>query len=73
MLPTFRGYAPVLEVENLHSQTRHFLYMAAKTFMEGIEPLRVGNSGQFDGLTFQIRKDSEGRYARYVIEPPAES
>ncbi len=65
---TFRGYTPVLEVENLHSQTRHFLYMSAKTFMEGIEPLRVGNSGRFDGLQFRIRKEADDRFARYLIE-----
>ena len=68
VVPTLRRYEPVLQVENLYSHTRHFLYMSAKSFMEGVEPLRASNGGHFDGLEFRIRKESDDRYARYLIE-----
>lgn len=68
VMPTRNGYAPVLEVENRHSATRHFIYMSAKTFMEGIEPLRDVNGGAFDGLEFKIRKESGDRFAKFIIE-----
>lgn len=68
VIATFRGYAPVLEVEDIHARTRHYIFMSAKSFMEGIEPLRAANGGGFGGLEFRIRKDSDDRFAKYVIE-----
>ena len=69
VIATRYGYTPVLHVENRYSKTEHFLYMSAKTFMEGLEPLRAANDGNFDGLQFRIRKDSSDKFARFVIEP----
>ncbi len=68
VVATFRGYAPVLEVENLHSRTRHYVFISAKSFMDGVEPLRVANGGVFDGLVFKVRKDSDDKYAKYVVQ-----
>lgn len=65
---TFRGYAPVLPVENMRSRTRHYIFMSAKSFMEGIEPLRAKNHGHFSGLEFRIKKESDDRFAKYLIE-----
>ena len=67
VVPTFRGYAPVLEVEDLHARTRHFLYITAKSFMEAVEPLRAANGGKFHGLEFEIRKTTDKKFARFAI------
>ena len=69
VIATRYGYQPVLPVENLRSQTRHFIYMSAKSFMDGIEPLRSTNDGKFSGLEFRIRKESDNKLAPFVIEP----
>ena len=68
VVSTFRGYAPVLEVENLRSRTRHYLFMSAKSLMEGLEPLRSTNHGSFAGLEFRIRKESDDKFAKYEIK-----
>ena len=68
VIATHRRYEPVLQVENLRSRTMHFIYMSAKTFMEGIEPLRIANKGTFDGLQFRIRKESSDRFSPYLFE-----
>ena len=68
VIATNRRYEPVLQVENLHSKTMHYIYMSAKSFMEGFEPLRTANNGKFDGLEFRIRKESSDRFAPFLIE-----
>ena len=68
VITTHRRYEPVLQVENLRSQTMHFIYMSAKTFMDGLEPLRIANHGKFDGLQFRIRKESGDRFAPFLID-----
>ncbi len=68
VIATHRRYEPVLQVENLRSRTMHFIYMSAKTFMEGLEPLRTENDGRFDGLQFRIRKESNDRFSPYLFE-----
>ena len=68
VVATFKGYAPVLEVEDTYAQTHHFLYISAKSLMEALEPLRQKNDGLFDGLIFRIRKQSGDPFAKYEIE-----
>ena len=68
VIATRSRYEPLLQVENIRSQTMHYIFMSAKTFMEGLEPLRIANQGKFDALQFRIRKESNDRYSPYLIE-----
>ena len=64
---TFRGYAPILPIRDIQTGLEYILYISAKSLMEPLEPLRAGNSGQFDGLRFEVRKQSTDKMAPYEI------
>ena len=66
---TFKGYVATIEVEDLYSRTRHFMYIQAKSICEGLEPLRLANDGRFEGICIRIRKESAEKFSKYVIEP----
>ena len=62
------GYAPVLPVRNEATGQDYILYIAAKSIMEHLEPLRKNNGGEFKGLRFSIRKESENQMAKYELK-----
>ncbi len=62
------GYAPVLPVRNEATGQDYILYIAAKSIMEHLEPLRKNNGGEFKGLKFSIRKESENQMAKYELK-----
>lgn len=69
VVPTFKGYAPILIVRKTRTEQENTLYIAAKSICEQLEPLRAANNGDFKGLRFQIRKQSSDRFARYEVKP----
>jgi hypothetical protein len=64
---TFKGYAPVLPVKNRRNGLVYILYISAKSLAEPLEKFRASNGGLFKGLTFEIRKESEDRFAKYEV------
>jgi len=64
---TFRGYAPVLPVQQKQNDLEYFLYISAKSLGESLEELREANNGKFTGLEIEIRKISTDRFATYEV------
>ena len=62
------GYAPVLPVRNEATGQDYILYIATKSIMEHLEPLRINNGGGFRGLRFSIRKESANPMAKYELK-----
>lgn len=62
---TVRGYAPVVDVK---APTGDFiLYISSKSMSDGLEPL-VQQTGVFKGVKIKVKKESEDKMARYIVE-----
>ena len=66
---TFRGYAPVLKVEDLTTGLDYIWYISAKSISELLEFHRVENGGRFEGIKIKICRESDDKFAKYLIEP----
>ena len=72
---TFRGYAPVVEVQ-LDSEPAgetNYLYIAAKSLSEPIEEMRKKNGGKFTGLHLRLRKEAPDKFAPYIVQSAADN
>src|SRR5262245_49257759 len=65
---SIKGYTPILPVKVAKTGLTYVLYMGAKSFAEGLEPLRKQNNGAFKGLRFRIKKESSEQFSPYRIE-----
>jgi len=65
---TKRGYQPAVDIIDTKTKKEFFLYIGAKSLAVPLETLRQENDGNFKGLEFWVRKESNDRMARYVIE-----
>ena len=63
---TVRGYAPVVDVKG--PQGDFILYISSKSMSDGLEPLVKATSGVFKGLKLKVKKESEDKMARYIVE-----
>lgn len=63
---TVRGYAPVVNVKA--PQGDFILYIASKSISDGLEPLVQASGGSFKGLKLRVKKESEDKMARYIVE-----
>jgi hypothetical protein len=68
VVPTRRGYQPVLVVEELHEGKHYLLYISAVSLTEGLEALRASNSGELLGVAMAIRKVGDGAMAPYDVQ-----
>ena len=65
---TFKGYVAALEVLDIASNDHYEFLIAAKSLSDGMEPIRQENGGKFTGMQINIKKDSEERTSRYIVE-----
>jgi hypothetical protein len=63
---TVRGYAPVVDVKG--PQGEFILYISSKSISDGLEPLVEAGGGKFAGLKLRVKKESEDKMARYIVE-----
>jgi hypothetical protein len=63
---TVRGYAPVVDVKT--AQGDFILYISSKSISDGLESLVRQTSGVFKGLKIKVKKESEDKMARYMVE-----
>ena len=63
---TVRGFAPVVDVKT--PQGDFILYISSKSMSDGLEPLLHATDGAFKGLKIKVKKESEDKMARYVVE-----
>mgnify|MGYP006283205383 FL=1 len=68
VIMTFRGYAPILNVNVLEANEKHILYISARSLSQELEKRREKNDGKFTGLKLKLKKESEARTAQYVVE-----
>lgn len=65
---TYRGYAPVVDVKPREDNEVKCLYITASSLSQGIEEQRQKNDGKFSGINLRVKKESEDRFAKYVVE-----
>lgn len=63
---TVRGYAPVVDVKT--AQGEFILYISSKSISDGLESLVRQSNGAFKGLKIKVKKESEDKMARYIVE-----
>jgi hypothetical protein len=67
LVATFRGYAPMCEVQVVSTGLRYGLLIGSKSITSALEPLRVSNGGQFVGLHLSLRRTGTERTAPYEV------
>jgi len=65
---TYRGYAPVVEVRVKGETQKRLMYINSKSISTTLETFRLENSGQFTGIKLRIRKESNDKFAKYIID-----
>jgi len=63
---TIRGFAPVVDIKC--PQGDFILYISSKSMSDGLEPMLQATSGAFKGLKLKVKKESEDKMARYIVE-----
>lgn len=63
---TIRGFAPVVDVKT--PQGEFILYISSKSMSDGLVPLLDVSDGKFQGLKIRVKKESEDKMAKYVVE-----
>jgi hypothetical protein len=66
---TIRGFAPVVDVKTATGD--FILYISSKSMSDGLMPLQEAAGGKFKGLKFRVKKESEDKMARYIVEKQA--
>jgi hypothetical protein len=62
------GYAPVIDVFEKKSNQESTLYISAQTLAGPLEELRNDNNGRIVGLEFWIRKETDAKNSKYLLE-----
>jgi hypothetical protein len=68
VVPTRRGYQPVLCVEELHEGKTYLLYISAVSLTEALESIRSARGGSLIGVAFTIRKAGDDKMSPYEAE-----
>lgn len=63
---TVRGFAPVVDVKAPGGD--FILYISSKSMSDGLEPMIKLTDGKFLGLKLRVKKESEDKMARYLVE-----
>ena len=63
---SIRGYAPVVDVKTPEGE--FILYISSKSISDGLEAMLRTTGGAFKGLKFKVKKESEDKMARYIVE-----
>ncbi len=67
VVKTRRGYAPVVDVRTDAGEEKT-LFISPVSLTEGIEVLRQRNGDEFSGIKMRVFKESEDKFAKYVVE-----
>ena len=63
---TIRGFAPVIDVNTPGGE--FILYISSKSMSDGLVPFLEQTDMKFKGLKFRVKKESEDKMARYILE-----
>ena len=70
---TYRGYAPVVEVLVEGESQKRLMYINSKSISTTLENLRTENGGKFTGIKIRIRKESNDKFAKYIIDKTSDN
>lgn len=68
VINTTRGYAPAVNVEVEETGEERTMFIGAKSLADPLQKMVESNSGMFAGLKLRLKKQSEDRYAGYIVE-----
>ena len=63
---TIRGFAPVVDAKTPGGD--FMIYISSKSMSDGLVPLIEAQDGKFTGIKFRVKKESEDKMARYIVE-----
>ena len=63
---TIRGFAPVVDVKTPGGD--FIVYISSKSMSDGLVPLVEAQDGKFKGLKLRVKKESDDKMAKYVVE-----
>jgi hypothetical protein len=70
LIMTNKGYRCFVDVRESGSKTRKRLLIEARSLGEPLDEMVIENDGLFKGIDIEVRKDSKGRLARYLVREP---
>ncbi|MFC1809600.1 hypothetical protein ACFL3D_05735 [Candidatus Omnitrophota bacterium] len=70
---TYRGYAPVVEVQIEGEDAPKLMYINSKSISTTLESLKNENQGKFSGIKIRIRKESNDKFAKYIINKASDA
>lgn len=68
VIHTFRGYAPAMNVKVDGEEGIKALFISAKTLSDELVKFVEANGGKFHGIRFTVRKESDDKMAKYLVE-----
>jgi hypothetical protein len=68
VINTTRGYAPAVNVEVQETGEERTMFIGAKSLADPLQKMVDSNSGRFTGLKLHLKKQSDDRYAGYIVE-----
>lgn len=67
VMPTRRGYQPVIQVEDVHSGQVYTMFVSAVSLTEPLEKIR-GKIGRLIGAQIMVSKESADPKSQYIVE-----
>jgi len=68
VINTTRGFAPAVNVEVEETSEERTMFIGAKSLADPLQKMVDANSGKFTGLKLSLKKQSDDRYAPYIVE-----
>lgn len=65
---TTRGYAPAVNVQLQDTGEERTMFIGAKSLADPLQQMVSSNGGRFSGLKLNLKKQSDDRYAGYIVE-----
>lgn len=72
VINTTRGYAPAVNVEVEETSEERTMFIGAKSLADPLQKMVDSNGGRFTGLKMSLKKQSDDRYAGYIVEAAAD-
>jgi hypothetical protein len=65
---TYRGYEPVVDVKVKGKDENYVMFISSQSLSRALEELRVRNNGNFKGINIRVRKESDDKFAKYIVD-----
>lgn len=68
VINTTRGYAPAVNVRVEDTGEERTMFIGAKSLADPLQHMVESNGGRFSGLKLSLKKQSDDRYAGYLVD-----